>query len=110
MVVVKELKEQTSTAQESRDQELVRLRAELYHEAEVIQKLGDHPGVPLLFGIWSKKFPLKLIQQFHGERNHSITIEKTLRIKKIVDKSAWCQIISKTAEALKHIHGQWFLA
>lgn len=105
-VVVKELKERGTKRKE---EEFARLKAELTNEAEIIQNLGDHPGVPLLFGICSLKLPLKLILQFHGERQQSLTIEKALRTKKVLEKKLWFLIIKNIAEALKHIHDCGFL-
>jgi len=107
-VVVKELKVnigKRETEQEAKD----RTKTELIHEAQIITQLGDHPGLPLLFGICSNCTPYQLILQFHGDGINSITIAKALYSKAITKKKEWSKIIVDTAKALDHIHQVGFL-
>lgn len=48
---------------------LEKLRREAAHEARVIQHLGDHPGIPLLFGVMLQQCKVGIIMQFHGNED-----------------------------------------
>jgi len=37
------------------------------HKAPILNKLGDHPGLPVLFGMCMKGMPYRLIKQFYGD-------------------------------------------
>lgn len=72
-------------------------------------KLGDHPGLPLLFGVCSERAPYRIIMQFHGSQDgSSMTIANVLAKKQITDKATWTRVICKTAVALSRIHGRGF--
>ena len=47
----------------SEDEE--RARRDLLHEAKVVSALGDHPHLPMIFGVVTKASPLCLVTQFH---------------------------------------------
>ena len=49
------------------------IKQDVLYKAAVISGLGDHPGLPLLFGITTQTPPYRLITQFHGEKNKSLT-------------------------------------
>lgn len=53
-----------------------RIRKEAAHEAQVIQRLGDHPGIPLLFVVMFKQQPLSIVLKFHGDGSESVTLYK----------------------------------
>ena len=76
------------------------------HTDEEIRKLGDHPGVPLLFGVCTKRAPLHIIMQFHGDKENykSVTICSALSRETISDRATWLNIIRKFASALVHVH------
>ena len=65
------------------------LKREVIHEATVLSRLGDHPGLPLLFGVSTVQQPYRLITQYHGEEK-SLTLlkafEKAPLVKSRVDK------------------------
>ena len=87
-----------------------RVREELIYEARIMTKLGDHPGLPLLFGVCSERAPYRIIMQFHGSQDgSSMTIANVLAKKQITDKATWTRVICKTAVALSRIHGKGFL-
>lgn len=69
----------------------------------MIIHLGDHPGLPLFFGVVTKNQPMQLVTQFHGEKNHSLTLSTAIRKKKM-EKSSWLFILRKVIEALHHVH------
>ena len=88
-----------------------RVRQELIYEARIIRKLGDHPGVPFLFGVCSEQAPFRIIMQFHGDRENqkSLTIHHALSSGTISDRATWIDIIKKLAIALIHVHDVGFL-
>ena len=43
----------------------------ILHEARMVNHLGDHRNLPLLFGAVTKGEQLMLIMQFHGEKGKS---------------------------------------
>ena len=52
------------------------LQRETRHEVQVLQQSGDHPGIPLLFGVVLKKKPVSLVLKYHGEGSESLTVYK----------------------------------
>ena len=52
------------------------LQREARHEVQVLQQSGDHPGIPLLFGVVLKKKPVSLVLKYHGEGGESLTVYK----------------------------------
>lgn len=95
-VAVKEFKPQQSRSQDEITQEVLR-------EAQMIGQLGDHRGLPLLFGVITKSLPLRLITQFHGKNNSCSTLHKVIK-KGTLDKPSWLGILKKIMEALNHMH------
>lgn len=45
----------------------------------MIGQLGDHRGLPLLFGVITKSLPLRLITQFHGQNKSCSTLHKVIK-------------------------------
>lgn len=84
-VVIKTLKVQKVSGESEEDGEK-RVRNELGYDARIINKLGDHPGLPLHFGIGSENPPLRLIVQFHGDQMNktSLTISSALSRKVLI--------------------------
>ncbi|XP_068724100.1 probable serine/threonine-protein kinase DDB_G0267514 [Montipora capricornis] len=78
-------------------------KKEVLHEANMISHLGGHRGLPLLFGVITKTMSLRLITQFHGHKNQSVTLKRGLR-KLELDKPSWLTILKSIIEALDHIH------
>ena len=79
-VVVKEYKSADSS---TKGNSFERRRKEAAHEAQVILKLGDHPGIPLLFGVISQQHPVSIVLKFHGDRRESLTLFKAAKKRKI---------------------------
>ena len=88
-----------------------RVRQELVYEARIIRRLGDHPGIPLLFGVCSERAPFHIIMQFHGDRENykSVTLHRALSSETISERATWLDIIRKFASALVHVHDIGFL-
>ncbi|XP_067038463.1 aurora kinase A-like [Acropora muricata] len=101
-VVLKEFKERDNTSVE-------KLRREVVNEARVVQRLGDHPGIPLLFGVMLKQPVVGIIFQFHGEDDRSLTLYKAAKEKKWTEKHVWDRIFREVAGALEHIHSCGFI-
>ena len=80
------------------------LKKEVRHEAKMISHLGDHCGVPMLFGVVTKSEPLRLITKFHGRKDRSLTLSSAVRKKDFADKSSWLGILRDIIKALEHIH------
>ena len=95
-VVVKEFKPRQSRPQDE-------IKLEVLREAQMIGQLGDHRGLPLLFGVITKSLPLRLITQFHGRNNSCSTLHKVIK-KGTIDKPSWFGILKKIMEALNHMH------
>ena len=95
-VAVKEFKPRQTRSQDE-------LKKDVLREAEMIGQLGDHRGLPLLFGVITKSPPLRLITQFHGEKNSCTTLHKAFKKLKL-DKPSWQGILVNISEALGHIH------
>ena len=67
-VIVKQMKH-SETAEDKE-----RARRDLLHEVKIISALGDHPSLPIIFGVVTKTLPLCLVTQFHGFEEESVTL------------------------------------
>ena len=101
-VVLKEFKERSHISVE-------KLRKEAAYEARVVQRLGDHPGIPLLFGVMLQQPIVALVFQFHGENDRSLTLYKAAKEKSFTENQEWNQVLREVADALAHIHGCGFI-
>ena len=71
----------------------------------MICHLGDHHGLPLLFGVVTESVPLRLVTEFHGMKHQSITLWKGLNdLKDKLDKPCWLVILKNIIKALDHVH------
>ena len=75
-VVVKEMKRRDKSLQETE-----RCKKDVLHEAEVLNSLGDHKGLPFLLGICTDKEPFSLVIQFHGSGEENLTLHKAIKLK-----------------------------
>ena len=109
-VVVKQLKVKKYSG-ETQEVAETRVRNELIYEARIINKLGDPPGLPLLFGVCSKRAPFRLVIQFHDvkDRSSALTISSALTKMAISAVTVWLDVIRKVAEALLHVHNAGFV-
>ena len=108
-IVIKELRVQQFQRESHKDAK-ARIVKELIYEAHILNKLGDHPGLPLLFGVCSNSAPDHLIMQFQEDKDgNSLSISSALSKKEITDPATLKRIIVKTAEALDHVHNSRFL-
>ncbi|XP_078342653.1 putative serine/threonine-protein kinase DDB_G0267514 [Oculina patagonica] len=80
------------------------LQKQAKREANVLLELGDHPGIPLFFGVCLKEEPVSIVLKFHGDGRDSLTLYKSAKTKLISEQKTWNRILVETAEALDHIH------
>ncbi|XP_031565256.1 sporulation protein kinase pit1-like [Actinia tenebrosa] len=84
------------------------LRQEVLHEAQVISQLGDHRNLPLLYGICTINLPYKMVLQFHGIGEKSVTLHKAVKTKKLTNEQ-WFDIVKGVAAGLNHVHARGYL-
>ena len=89
---------------EKRDFSFSFLQREARHEAQVLQQLGDHPGIPLLFGVVLKKKPVSLVLKYHGDGGESLTVYKAAKNCSVSEQKDWNRILHDTEVASDHIH------
>ena len=89
--------------------ELERAKREVLNEAAVIAALGDHPGVPHLFGICIKKPPYHLVLQHHAVEGRSITLSQAVSDGMISSNKECAIVMRKTCEALLYLHKNGYL-
>ena len=76
----------------------------MLHEARMVNHLGDHRNLPLLFGTVTKGEQLMLITQFHGEKGKSVTLSMAIKKKKLERSAEWLDITKGVCEGLSHVH------
>ena len=103
VVAVKELKVLGHS-----QQEIAQQRKEVIHEATIMLRLGDHRGLPLLFGIQSKVTRFRIIMQFHGINDKSLTIRRAVRKIKLSNEE-WKTVVDLVGRALQFIHSKGVL-
>ena len=86
----------------------LRAKRNLIHEAEVITSLGDHEGLPLIFGVITAKEPLCLVTQFHGIHEQSVTLQQAANAS-MITPSECLKTFAEICLALKHVHSRGFL-
>ena len=69
----------------------------------MINHLGDHRPLSLLFGEVTKGEKLKLVAQFHEGKGQSVTLLTAIK-KKEPDKPLWLGIVKGICEGLCHVH------
>ena len=70
-VVIKEYKDLSNSRKSSHHYSLSYLQREAKHKACVLCKLGDHPGIPLLFRVSLKEIPVSIVLKFHEDDEES---------------------------------------
>ena len=67
----------------------------MWREASAITGIGDHWGIPLLFGVSTDRAPF-LVLQFHALRSESVTLFKAASEKVIQDVAMCANILKQT--------------
>ena len=73
-------------------------RQEVIHEAEVIANLGDHSGIPHLFGVCIDKAPFYLVLQQHTVEGNSLTLSKAVATSFIKNTSECIKVLKEIAK------------
>jgi hypothetical protein len=103
-VVVKEIKQVSNSVRENE-----KAKQEVIHEASALSLLGDHVGLPHLFGVCTDESPYCLILQFHCVDSKSLTLYEAASSCLHEDLSASIAILKDVCETLGYIHTQGFL-
>lgn len=70
--------------------------------------LGDHPHLPMIFGVVTKASPLCLVTQFHGVQQESVTLHQAAD-NNAVTKANCISIFKKICSVLDHVHSKGYL-
>ena len=103
-VIVKQIKMKETTREG-----IERAKREVLHEATVLSELGDHPGLPHLFGVCSQQAPHYLVLQHHAVEGQSMTLSKAVANGVIANDSECVTILRETGEILLFLHTKGFL-
>ena len=101
-VIVKQMTHNETAADKER------ARRDLLHEAKIISALGDHPNLPMIFGVVTKTFPLCLVTQFHGVKEESVTLHQAAD-SSILTIANCISIFQKICCALGTVHSKGYL-
>ena len=74
-------------------------KREVLNEARVISKLGDHCGLPLLFGVQTKVAPCSIVLKFFGHKDSSVTIYRAACKKDFLTSDQWKLVVKHVARA-----------
>ena len=103
-VVVKEIK-----VRDSSKKEIERAKQEVLHEASVLANLGDHPGIPHLFGVCSLHAPFYLVLEQLSVEGRIGTLSKAAATGLIADVTECATILKQTCEVLTFMHKKGYL-
>ena len=103
-MVEKEIKVRGSSKKETE-----RARQEVIHEASVLADLGDHPGIPHLFGVCSLCTPFYLVLEQHAVEGRSVTLSKAAATGLISDVTECAAILKQICEVLIFMHSKGYL-
>lgn len=79
------------------------LAADVKVEASVLASLS-HPYVPFLFGVCTKKLPLRIIMQYHTVNGHDVsTLERELHKGQFLG-SVWIILCAQLMEVMHYLH------
>ena len=90
------------------EEDKLRAKREVIHEAEVLTALGDHDGLPMLIGITTANIPFCVVTQFHGVNETSVTLHQAAK-NKIITPTECVHLFVKICSALEHVHSKGFL-
>ena len=89
---------------------LEQAKREALHEAMVISQLGDHHGIPHLFGVCTDKAPFYLVLQFYSvDGQTSSTLTESLKNGNIKEASDCVSVLRNIVETLTFIHSQGYV-
>lgn len=68
----------------------------------MIAHLGEHHGLPLLFGVVTQSLPSWLMTQFYGDSGSCTTLCKEIKRMRL-EKISWHEILKRIITALNHM-------
>ncbi|KAK3741500.1 hypothetical protein QZH41_002969 [Actinostola sp. cb2023] len=77
----------------------------IHREAEVFRQLGDHPGLPYLYGVCEKGREKLLILEYCGDEVKPTTLNQAVLEKKI-PSNIWPDIIKMLGKTMVHMHSK----
>ena len=84
-----------------------RAKRDLLHEANIVSALGDHPNLPMIFGVVTKTLPLCLVTQFHGVQEQSLTLHKAADAN-LLTTADCISLFEKICHAVGHVHSKGY--
>lgn len=87
------------------------LRRALFHEAKILLNLRCNECIPTLLGVSIDKEPLKIVTQFNGIDNVSVTLHSMFNEEgsiTLIDKQ-WHSLLNKLTKGIDHIHSCGYL-
>lgn len=81
---------------------------ELMREANVMHEIGDHPGVPFLYGVCVRDTHFMLVMQYCSQDGKVVTLSDAAGSQDLSNFS-WLQILICLTEALIFIHKKGFV-
>lgn len=72
-------------------------------EAEILRQLGDHPGLPYIYGVCEKAGEKMLILEYSSEETTPLTLNEAIQSKK-VECSNWKNVIELLAKTMCYMH------
>ena len=79
-------------------------REEVLREAAAITGIGDHRGIPHLFGVCTKPAPYYLVLQFRALHSQSVTLSKAASGGVLKDAVKCTDFLKQTCQVFMHIH------
>lgn len=80
-----------------------RAKRNLLQEARVINAMGDHPRLPMFFGVISEMEPFCVVNQFHGVKHISVTLHHAAKTKLLTPYDC-IEIFLEICSAVGHVH------
>ncbi|XP_068690913.1 serine/threonine-protein kinase 17A-like [Montipora foliosa] len=81
---------------------------DLIREATAMHEIGDHPGVPFLYGICTKDTSLMIIMEYFSQDGKVVTLSDAANTVEL-SYLLWSRILLKLTEALSFIHTKGFI-
>ena len=81
---------------------------ELIQEASVKHEIGDHPGVPFLYGVCVRDTHFMLVMQYCSQDGKVVTLSDAAGSQDL-SNFPWLQILIRLTEALIFIHKKGFV-
>lgn len=86
------------------------IKKTLFHEAKVLLNIKCCNAIPMLIGICVDEQPYKLVMQFYGIEDKSITLHSLLiNISMSLSEEQWYSVLAIIVEGIHHVHMSGYL-